>query len=499
MLTNLTNDWNDIAVNLNFPINFSDEDQQSHNRKSSCDICQCKFNKTNRKKIQHHFHYLQFDNYAGTLCAPCNLQLKTPHFLPVIVHNLSYDLSLILKEYDEELFKVNVNKKDGIRFYSATIGKLKFVDSCNMLKGSLSSLSSQHILDKGRLGIVKSSLSKYSDESVELLCNTGKQFLPYEYIDGLDKLQETSLPPQHAFYSTLTNSHIGLTDYQHAQTVWDKTDCKTLQDYIDLYLNLDVAFLADIYLQWRSVLMDLFKLDCLYFLTLASFAIEAMYYICSVSLDSISDPNLYHIINKNIRGGFCSVGQRHVIANNKDTNPNFDARHMESNYLLYVDFNSLYPTIMSQFKLPTGDFVELNDEELNEFMKQDLTQVDVEGDTGYYVYCDIKPIRPEIIDKSDDFPLLLSPMNIQQEQISEFSCKLLEDKNMKLPLNNTKLVAHHCDVKNYLITLPLLQFLISQGVEIEKVHKVIKFKQGFFLKNFIDENICMRAQPPAPL
>ena len=384
-----------------------------------------------------------------------------------------------------------------MRFYSATVGKLKFVDSCNMLKGSMSSLASQHILDKGRLGIVKSSLSKYSNESVELLCNTGKQFLPYEYIDGLDKLQETSLPPQHAFYSTLTNSHIGLTDYQHAQTVWDKTVCKTLQDYIDLYLNLDVAFLADIYLQWRSVLLDLFKLDCLYFLTLASFATEAMYYICSVSLDSISDPNLYHIINKNIHGGFCSVGQRHVIANNKDTNPNFDTQHMESNYLLYVNFNSLYPTIMSQFKLPTGDFVELNGEELNEFMKQDLTQVDVEGDTGYYVYCDIKPIRPEIIDKSDDFPLLLSPMNIRQEQISEFSRKLLED-NMKLPLNNTKQVAHHCGVKNYLITLPLLQFLISQGVEIEKVHKVIKFKQGFFLKNFTDENICMRAAATNP-
>ena len=131
-------------------------------------------------------------------------------------------------------------------------------------------------------------------------------------------------------------------------------------------------------------------------------------------------------------------------------------------------------------------------------MKQDLTQVDVEGDSGYYIYCDIKPIRPEIIDKSDDFPLLLSPMNIQPEQISELSRKLLEDKNMKIPLKNTKLAAHNCGVKNYLITLPLLQFLITQGVEIEKVHKVIKFKQGFFLKNFIDENIRMRAAATNP-
>ena len=109
MLTNMTKDWSDISTNLNFPINFSDKDRQSHAMKTTCDICQCKFNKTNRKKMQHHFHYLQYDNYAGTLCAPCNLQLKTPHLLPVIVHDLSYDLSLILKEYDEEKFKVSIN------------------------------------------------------------------------------------------------------------------------------------------------------------------------------------------------------------------------------------------------------------------------------------------------------------------------------------------------------------------------------------------------------
>ena len=150
--------------------------------------------------------------------------------------------------------------------------------------------------------------------------------------------------------------------------------------------------------------MDLFNLDCLYFLTLASYAIEAMYHKCDITLDSISDPNLYHIINRNIRGGLCSIGRRHVIANNKDTNPNFDSNSMNSNYLLYVDFNSLYPTVMSQFKLPMGDFVELNGEELNNFKNQDLTKIDVEGDTGYYVYCDIKPISPEIIEKNRLLP-----------------------------------------------------------------------------------------------
>ena len=146
-------------------------------------------------------------------------------------------------------------------------------------------------------------------------------------------------------------------------------------------------------MQWRRVLLDLFNLDCLYSLTLASFVIEIMYYKCGIILDSISDPNLYHIVNRNKHGGLCSVGRRHVIANNKDTNSNFNSKTMKSNY------NSLYPSIMSNFKLPIGDFVELNGEELNNFKNQDLTNIDNKGDTTYYIYCDIKPIKPEFMEK----------------------------------------------------------------------------------------------------
>ena len=89
-------------------------------------------------------------------------------------------------------------------------------------------------------------------------------------------------------------------------------------------------------------------------------------------------------------------------------------------------------------------------------------------------------------------------MNIEPQHLSEFSTNLLKDKNIKLPKNNTKLVAHHLGVKNHLITLPLLQFLIKNGVEVSKIHKVFKFRQEFYLKHFIDENIKMRAAATNP-
>ena len=135
--------------------------------------------KTDCKKIKHHFHHLKENNYAGTLCSACNLKLRIPHYLPVVINNLSCDLTLIVKEYDEDNFDFNVNKKDVMRFYSASAGWIKFVDSCNMFKGSLSNLATHHILNKGKLTIVKETPQKYSTETQHLLCNTGKQFFPY--------------------------------------------------------------------------------------------------------------------------------------------------------------------------------------------------------------------------------------------------------------------------------------------------------------------------------
>ena len=91
MLANLTDDWKEISSALNYPLNICEEDRKKHTEKNQCDICKCRFNKTDCKKMKHHFHYLRENNYAGTLCCSCNLKIRTPHYLPVVAHNLSYD------------------------------------------------------------------------------------------------------------------------------------------------------------------------------------------------------------------------------------------------------------------------------------------------------------------------------------------------------------------------------------------------------------------------
>jgi len=43
---------------------------------------------------------------------------------------------------------------------------------------------------------------------------------PYNYMDSLKKLDETTLPPKQACYSKLSGEGIGDEDYEHAQKVW---------------------------------------------------------------------------------------------------------------------------------------------------------------------------------------------------------------------------------------------------------------------------------------
>jgi len=55
-----------------------------------------------------------------------------------------------------------------------------------------------------------------------------KGVYPYEYIDKYEKLNETQLPPQEMFYSSLNNSYCSDIDYQCAIDVWNIFKCEKI-------------------------------------------------------------------------------------------------------------------------------------------------------------------------------------------------------------------------------------------------------------------------------
>ena len=50
-------------------------------------------------------------------------------------------------------------------------------------------------------------------------CEQTKGFFPYQWLDCLDKLEETSLPPHAAFYSSLKNANITGEEYRYCQHI----------------------------------------------------------------------------------------------------------------------------------------------------------------------------------------------------------------------------------------------------------------------------------------
>lgn len=89
--------------------------------------------------------------------------------------------------------------------------------------------------------------------NIDLSLVTRKGVYPYEYTNSWERLDETSLPGKKEFYSTLTEEDIDDTEYEHAENIWSHFECKTLGEYSDLYLKIDILLLADVFETFRGI------------------------------------------------------------------------------------------------------------------------------------------------------------------------------------------------------------------------------------------------------
>ena len=158
---------------------------------------------------------------------------------------------------------------------------------------------------------------------------------------------------QDKFYSSLSDEGISEEDYKHAQEVWDTFDCRNIGDYHDLYLRSDVFLLADVFENFRKTAMATYGLDPSHYYTLPGYSWDALLKSTEVSLELLTEPDMYLFVEKGLRGGISMVSHRHAAANNQYMQ-NYDPEQPTS-YLLYLDANSLYAWAMSQ-PMPTRNF-----------------------------------------------------------------------------------------------------------------------------------------------
>lgn len=96
----------------------------------------------------------------------------------------------------------------------------------------------------------------------------------------------------------------------------------------------------------------------------------------------------------------------------------------------FFDFNSLYPSVMAEYPLPTYGFRWLSDFEIDPL---DIMAVPADSDTGYIPVCDIE--YPDgLHDIHDAYPMCPENIVIGEEDVSPYTKELTAECGITLRL-----------------------------------------------------------------
>lgn len=455
---------NSILTNTK-PMIFTEEDANNFENAMRCHICD---HLLWNDRVRDHCHIT--GRYRGAAHHHCNLQYKTPKFIPIFFHNLSgYDCHLFIKELGELPGKIKIIPKTKENYISFSkflplsndeYVQLRFTDSLKFLGTSLENLAKS--MSKDDFMNLRSCFP--DDNEFNLL--TRKGVYPYDYMTNWQAYSESKLPSKKHFFNSLTNENISDDDYKHAQLVWSQFNIKNLGEYTDLYLKTDVLLLTDIFQNFRKTCKQHYGLDPAFYLTAPSLSFDAMLLKTGVQLELLNDLSIIRMIQRGIRGGLCTCSHRFAKANHKYLT-NYDPSK-ENAFIQYVDCNNLYGFSLCQ-SLPHSKFRYLDEHEVNELK---ITQVPDDADDGYILEVDL--IYPKHLHREhNDFPFC-------------------PEKCIPPRGKNEKLVANLYNKYNYVIHYVHLKKCLEHGLILRKIHKAITFKQSAYLKKYIDLNTQLR-------
>jgi hypothetical protein len=374
------------------------------------------------------------------------------------------------------------------KYLSFSIGNIVFLDSFQFTISSLESLVEALVkADNAQPG--KKLFKNFDNEFLgfqptlkKLLKQKG--VFPYDWYDNTDKLSLKKLPSKHEFRSKLNNEHINEEDYIRAKEVFD-LGCTTFYDYLSLYLKTDVLLLADVFESFRDMCLQYYGLDPCHYFTAPGFSWDSMLKMTGAKIECFQEgqEDMLEMVQRGMRGGMSMISTRYARANNKymkKYKPN-----LPSSFIEYLDANNLYGWAMSQ-PLPEGDY---KWEDPEQYTVEKIQGLKDDAERGYILEVDLK-VPTELHDFFNDYPLA------PEQSVSKPSPFMKElGKKLNIAENKVeKLVTSLSDKKNYVLHYRNLKLYLRLGLVLEKVHKVLSFKQSAYLKQYIDFNTEKRKE-----
>ena len=228
-----------------------------------------------------------------------------------------------------EFGKVQVIPQNMEKYLSPAVGQLKCIDSFQFPPKGLDVLA-----------------KTLADEEFRYFVSSDRRkgVYPYDYMDSIVRFDETKLPSQNALFSKLSGSPCSDLEYTHATREWTDFGCRTMADYHDIYLQLDV---------FRTTCLEYYSLDPVHYYTTPGLTWDAALRMSRVDLQLITDVD--HFVENSIRVGISMISTRHAQANSHFSPDTYDSSLPNQN-LIYLDANNLYGWAMSQ-SLPTKSWI----------------------------------------------------------------------------------------------------------------------------------------------
>ena len=142
-------------------------------------------------------------------------------------------------------------------------------------------------------------------------------------------------------------------DLEHGRAVWKAFGCKNMGDYHDIYMQTDVALLADVFENFRKICDLQYGLDPAHYYTAPGLSLDALLKYTGAELKLLTDYDMHVVVEQGLRGGISMVTKRYAKANNPFV-PGHDPSQ-PNKHIMYLDANNLYGWAMCK-PLPIRNF-----------------------------------------------------------------------------------------------------------------------------------------------
>jgi len=451
-----------VEENSHVKINLNEAERSQYINETICYLCSKPV--TTTEKCADHDHYS--GKFLGAAHKRCNIKRQERRrTIPILFHNLSYDMHHIIKYSLSEFkhWKLNVIAKTSEDYMCLDVYikipdknyslHFKFLDSYRFLSSSLENL-------------VRINTDFPITYSLGIMQKYRKGVFPYTYVNSEKRLMETNLPAYEDFYDTLAK-RIVITqdDYSDAQEAWKIFNCNTLYDYMMVYLKIDVYLLADIFEQFRKLVYNEDKLEATNFISLPGLTWSSSMKFYGKDIELLHDAEMYEMFERGVRGGLTFINTHHATRSSTDD-------------LLYIDANNLYGYALS-LKLPISDFKwvdgcdileKFNDKSINMVLEVDIT------------------IPENLMDYCDDLPFAPEKRKIQKQWLTDY----MNSENDQFH-STEKLLLTHFKKEKYVVHADILKFYQSQGVIVDTYHRAIEFKEDYVFREYITYNSIKRS------